>query len=229
MEAVRLTDGEEYNTLAKSEIVALIEALCERPLEDGQADPPAELQAFCREAAKAFIAGRRWVYPPRPGHCLRKSTSMTAALATHCCSGSDAGAARRTVRRSDAPFSHGPPGCGIGARLRRRHRAIVADRAPSSGRGNTCRRRTPRGLVLAPRRRCGDFGTLAADRWQLLVGGALAGVGGGLRGGAGCGRDVLVNLLARRPVHRSAVRQCRSRRRRASRGLLPMLLPRRSR
>ncbi|THD64850.1 MAG: hypothetical protein E7813_16365 [Bradyrhizobium sp.] len=80
--------------MEKSEIIALIEALCERPLEDHQVEPPVELQAFCREAAKALsqadASGRRG-----PG-TIGDVDRYTAALAT-LLSGSDAEAAHRTV------------------------------------------------------------------------------------------------------------------------------------
>jgi hypothetical protein len=95
MEAVRLTDGKECLILEKSEVIALIEALCERPLKDGPAGSPAELQAFCREAAKALSqAGDA---PTRPGlNTIADADRLTAALAT-LLSGSDAEAAHRTV------------------------------------------------------------------------------------------------------------------------------------
>jgi hypothetical protein len=95
MEAVRLIDGKECQTLEKSEIIALIEALCERPLEDGQADPPAELQAFCREAAKALSQAGN-VSTRRGPDTLADADRYTAALAA-LLSGSDAEPARRTV------------------------------------------------------------------------------------------------------------------------------------
>ena len=85
----------ECQTLEKNEIFALIEALCERPLQDGQAEPPAELQAFCGEAAKVLLqAGDA---KARPGmDTIADADRLTAALATML-SGSDAEAARRTV------------------------------------------------------------------------------------------------------------------------------------
>jgi hypothetical protein len=95
MEAVRLIDGKECQTLEKSEIIALIDALCERPLEDGQADPPAELQAFCREAAKALSQAGDASTRLGPD-TLADADRYTAALAA-LLSGSDAEPARRTV------------------------------------------------------------------------------------------------------------------------------------
>lgn len=95
MEAVRLIDGKECQTLEKSEIIALIEALCERPLEDGQADPPAELQAFYREAAKALSQAGN-ASTRREPDTLADADRYTAALAA-LLSGSDAEPARRTV------------------------------------------------------------------------------------------------------------------------------------
>ena len=88
-------DGEECQTLEKSEIIALIDALCERPLEDGQADPPAELQAFCREAAKALSQAGN-ASARRGPDTLADADRYTAALAA-LLSGSDAEPARRTV------------------------------------------------------------------------------------------------------------------------------------
>jgi hypothetical protein len=95
MEAVRLIDGKECQTLEKSEIIALIEALCERPLEDGQADPPAELQVFCREAAKALSQAGNASSGGGPDTSA-DADRYTAALAA-LLSGSDAEPARRTV------------------------------------------------------------------------------------------------------------------------------------
>ena len=88
-------DGKECQTLEKSEIIALIDALCERPLEDGQADPPAELQAFCREAAKALSQAGN-ASARRGPDTLADADRYTAALAA-LLSGSDAEPARRTV------------------------------------------------------------------------------------------------------------------------------------
>jgi hypothetical protein len=88
-------DGKECQTLEKSEIIALIDALCERPLEDGQADPPAELQAFCRAAAKALSQAGN-ASTRRGPDTLADADRYTAALAA-LLSGSDAEPARRTV------------------------------------------------------------------------------------------------------------------------------------
>jgi hypothetical protein len=88
-------DGKECQTLEKSEIIALIEALCERPLEDGQADPPAELHVFCREAAKALSQAGD-ASTRRGPDTLADADRYTAALAA-LLSGSDAEPARRTV------------------------------------------------------------------------------------------------------------------------------------
>jgi hypothetical protein len=95
MEAVRLTDGKECQTLEKSEIIALIEALCERPLEDRRAEPPAELRAFCREAAKALSQAEDGSTRRGP-ETVAEVDQYTAALA-RLLSGADAEAARRTV------------------------------------------------------------------------------------------------------------------------------------
>jgi hypothetical protein len=94
MEAVRLTDGKECQTLEKSEIIALIEALCERPLAERQAEPPAELLAFCREAAKALA--QKDASTRRGADTNADVDQYTAALAA-LLSGSDAEAPRRTV------------------------------------------------------------------------------------------------------------------------------------
>ena len=88
-------DGKECQTLEKSEIIALIDALCERPLEDGQADPSAELQAFCREAAKALSQAGN-ASTRRGPDTLADADRYTAALAA-LLSGSDAEPARRIV------------------------------------------------------------------------------------------------------------------------------------
>jgi hypothetical protein len=81
--------------LEKHEIIALIDTLCERPLADRQAEPAAELQAFCREAAIALshaneASGRR------EPDTIADVDRYTAALAT-LLSGSDVETARRTV------------------------------------------------------------------------------------------------------------------------------------
>jgi hypothetical protein len=91
--------------LEKHEIIALIDALCERPLEDSQAEPSAELQAFCREAAKALSqAGDIDMEAGRSLETVADSDQLIAALAT-LLSGSNVEAARRTLadaaRRSD--------------------------------------------------------------------------------------------------------------------------------
>jgi len=88
-------DGKECQTLEKSEIIDLIEALCERPLEDCQADSPAELQAFCREAAKALSQAGN-ASTRRGPDTLADADRYTAALAA-LLSGSDAEPARRIV------------------------------------------------------------------------------------------------------------------------------------
>jgi hypothetical protein len=54
MEAVRLTDGQEHLTVERNDIAALLDALCEHPLADGDAEPSPELAALCREATKAL-------------------------------------------------------------------------------------------------------------------------------------------------------------------------------
>ena len=41
--------------MEKKDIAALLEALCERPLTDGQTEPSPQLQAFCREAARTLF------------------------------------------------------------------------------------------------------------------------------------------------------------------------------
>ena len=87
-------NGKEYNTLEKSEIVALIDALCERPLEDRQAAPSAELQAFCREAAKVFSQAHASAHPG--SDTIADADRLTAALA-ELLSGPDVEAARQFV------------------------------------------------------------------------------------------------------------------------------------
>ena len=83
--------------MEKHEIIALIDALCERPLEDSQAEPSAELQAFCREAAKALSqAGDIDMEAGRSLETVADSDQLIAALAT-LLSGSNVEAARRTL------------------------------------------------------------------------------------------------------------------------------------
>jgi hypothetical protein len=95
MEAVRLTHGKECQALEKNEIIALIDSLCERPLEDRQAEPAAELQAFCREAAMALSQATD-ASTRREPDTIADVDRYTAALAT-LLSGSDVESARRTV------------------------------------------------------------------------------------------------------------------------------------
>jgi hypothetical protein len=95
MEAVRLTDGKECQALEKHEIIALIDLLCERPLADRQAEPAAELQAFCREAAMALSQAND-ASTGREPDTVADVDRYTAALAT-LLSGSDVETARRTV------------------------------------------------------------------------------------------------------------------------------------
>jgi hypothetical protein len=89
--------------LEKSEIVALIDALCERPLEDRQAAPSAELQAFCREAAKILSQADASAHPG--SDTIADADRLTAALA-ELLSGSDVEAARRFV--ADAMLRSAP-------------------------------------------------------------------------------------------------------------------------
>jgi hypothetical protein len=95
MEAVRLTDGKECQALEKSEIVALIDSLCERPLQDRQAEPAAELLAFCREAAIALSQAND-ASTRREPDTIADVDRYAAALAT-LLSGSDVETARWTV------------------------------------------------------------------------------------------------------------------------------------
>lgn len=77
--------------MEKNEIAALLEALCERPLDDGQAEPAAELRALRREAAKLLS---------QPGDAgagtAADADRLTAALAT-LLSGANVEAARQTL------------------------------------------------------------------------------------------------------------------------------------
>jgi hypothetical protein len=72
----------------RKDIAALLEALCERPLADGQAEPSAELAALYREAAQALSRARSGT-----GDDSSDADRLTAALAA-LLSGTDAGAAR---------------------------------------------------------------------------------------------------------------------------------------
>jgi hypothetical protein len=80
--------------LEKSEIVALIDALCERPLEDRQAELSAELRALCHEAAKAFSQADASAHAGFD--TIADADRLTAALAA-LLSDSDVEAARRSV------------------------------------------------------------------------------------------------------------------------------------
>jgi hypothetical protein len=94
METVRLTDGEECLTVEKTKIAALLEALCERPLENGQAEPSAELQALRHEAGRLLSqsgdAGGSGV------QTAADADRLTAALAT-LLSGANVEAARQAL------------------------------------------------------------------------------------------------------------------------------------
>ena len=81
--------------MEKNEIIALIDLLCERPLADRQAEPAAELQAFCREAAVALSQAND-ASTRREPDSIADVDRYTAALAT-LLSGSDVESARRTV------------------------------------------------------------------------------------------------------------------------------------
>ncbi len=78
--------------MEKREIIALLEALCDRPLAAGPQEP-ADLQAFCRDAVEALApggdAGRGAVDPDQ----------LTAALAA-VLSGTDSDDARRIVEEA---------------------------------------------------------------------------------------------------------------------------------
>lgn len=81
--------------MEKNEIAALLEALCERPLEDGQVEPSAELQALRREASN--LLSQSGDTPAGPGvGTAAAADRLTAALAT-LLSGSNADAARQTL------------------------------------------------------------------------------------------------------------------------------------
>jgi hypothetical protein len=95
METVRLRDGEECLTVEKNEIAALLEALCERPLEDGQAEPSAELQALRREASRLLSQSGDATAGPG-GQPAGDADRLTAALAT-LLSGANVEAARQTL------------------------------------------------------------------------------------------------------------------------------------
>ena len=41
--------------MERNDIAALLDALCEHPLADGDAEPSPELAALCREAAKVLM------------------------------------------------------------------------------------------------------------------------------------------------------------------------------
>jgi hypothetical protein len=164
MEAVRLIDGKECQALEKSEIITLIEALCERPLEDGQADPAAELQAFCREAAEALSQAGNASTRHGPD-TLADADRYTAALAA-LLSGSDAEPARRTVaeamlRSAAARLDAGSAAAFIDAIEQSPQTApsdlveemLEADRAAATG--------------LAPRQRVG-----ISALWRWIPGGA---------------------------------------------------------
>ena len=81
--------------MEKTEIAALLEALCERPLADGQAEGTAELQAFCREAAEALSQAGD-VMAGAGADSGAEADRLTAALAS-LLSGSDADSDRRTL------------------------------------------------------------------------------------------------------------------------------------
>jgi hypothetical protein len=93
MEAVRLTDGQEHSTVERNEIAALLDALCEHPLADGDAEPSPELAAVCREATKALTqAGAA----PSDTGAIVDPDRLRAALAT-LLSDADVEGAHRTV------------------------------------------------------------------------------------------------------------------------------------
>jgi hypothetical protein len=78
-------------TVEKAEIAALLEALCDRPLADGQSDA-ADLQAFFREAAKTLSRSKEAEELASTADLNR----LTSALAT-LLSGEDSESARRTI------------------------------------------------------------------------------------------------------------------------------------
>lgn len=65
--------------MEKREIVALLEALCDRPLAAGGANDPAQLQALCRGAADVLARTQ----PDRsPTETVAETDRLTALLAT---------------------------------------------------------------------------------------------------------------------------------------------------
>ena len=81
--------------MEQKHIAALLESMCERPLTDSQAELSAELDAFCREAAKV-LAQADDAQVCREADDIADSDRLTAALAA-LLSGADAEATRRTV------------------------------------------------------------------------------------------------------------------------------------
>jgi hypothetical protein len=82
----------------QKDIVALLEALCERPLADGQAEPSAELQAFCRAAAQA-LSQTGEIPAGFDSDSFADADRLTAALAT-VLSGAEVESARRMVEEA---------------------------------------------------------------------------------------------------------------------------------
>jgi len=96
MEAVRLIDGQEYSTVKKKDIAALLESLCEHPLADGRTEASPELEAFRWEAARALSQAGG---PRSEADDMAGADRLTAALAT-LLSGTDTQAVRRTVEEA---------------------------------------------------------------------------------------------------------------------------------
>ena len=96
MEAVRLTDGQEHSKVERNDIAALLDALCEHPLADGDAEPSPELAALCREAAKVLMqAGAA----PSDTRAMVDPDRLRAALAA-LLSDADTEGAHRTVEEA---------------------------------------------------------------------------------------------------------------------------------
>ena len=106
--------------MEKREIVALLEALCDRPLGAGGANDPAQLQALCRGAADVLARTQ----PDRsPTETVAETDRLTALLAT-VLSGRASEADRALLAETLAGSpTHRTRGV-LGAGLSRRHRGL---------------------------------------------------------------------------------------------------------
>ena len=174
--------------MEKREIVALLEALCDRPLGAGGANDPAQLQALCRGAADVLARAQ----PDRSDtETVAETDRLTALLANGAVGSGVEEADRALLAETLAGWpTHQTRGV-LGAGLSRRHRGLGTAGARRTDRRAIARRRSkqtelqhhPAGLIVSN------------GKWKM--GAKLASRSRSCRLIVRCRRDVVALLAAR--------------------------------